>query len=122
MNKTLQKLINKATSYVPTKLPVGMAEFNTWADSIIELSGKFADEDSMKYAIASNLMHLPHTTSSVPKNYFVKALRKAAANQVASQVFMYLKIKQQEAAAVAQAEVTAELDKASSDGEKTSNS
>ncbi len=93
MNLTFKRLL----SYYPTPLPVGLSEFETWADSIIELSGEFADKDSMKYAIASNLIHLPHTKAKVPKAYFVNTLRKAAANQVASQVFQDIKIKQQQA-------------------------
>jgi hypothetical protein len=88
--------LKKILSYVPTPLPVGMTEFNAWADSIIELSGEFADKDSMRYAIASNVMHLPHTAAYKPKNFFVCALRKAAANQVASQVFQDIKTAQAE--------------------------
>lgn len=101
------KLIKQVLSHVPTKLPVGLTEFNEWADSIIELSGNYADIDSMKYAIASNLIHLPHTKSKVPKAYFVNTLRKAAANQVASQVFQDIKLRQAEEAAKKQAEATA---------------
>ncbi len=90
----LNKIVNKLLSYFPTSLPVGLTEFNKWADSIIELSGKFADEDSMKWAISSQIMHLGPQRSSVPKNYFVQSLRKAAANQVAGQVFQDIKTKQ----------------------------
>lgn len=71
-----------------------MTEFNEWADSIIELSGKFADEDSMKFAIATMVMHLGPQRSHVPKNHFVRSLRKTAANQVAGQVFQDIKLKQ----------------------------
>lgn len=102
--------LKRLYSYLPTPLPVGMAEFNTWVDSIIELSGEYADRDSMAYAIASNLIHLPHTKAKVPKAYFVNTLRKAAANQVASQVFHDIKMKQkaaEDAAKLKQAEDTA---------------
>lgn len=94
-------LFKRFLSHFPTKLPVGLTEFNEWSDSIIALSGQFADTDSMRYAIASNLIHLPHTKSKVPKAYFVNTLRKAAANQVASQVFQDIKLKQAEAAEMA---------------------
>jgi antirestriction protein ArdC len=94
----MRMVVNRVLSYFPTKLPVGLTEFNTWADSIIDLSGQFADVDSMKYAIASTLIHLPSTKAYVPKDYFVRTMRKAAANQVASQVFMDIKLKQQKAA------------------------
>lgn len=96
------KFFKVARSYFPSKLPVGMSEFDAWADSIIELSGQFADVDSMKFAIASIVIHLPPTRSSVPKSYFVKSMRKSAANQVASQFFQDIKLKQMEAAKAAQ--------------------
>lgn len=106
----------KILSHIPTSVPVGLTEFNNWADSIIELSGNVADADSMKYAIASQLIHLPHTASKVPKNHFVKALRKAAANQVASQVFQDIKQKQAEAMAKKQTEETANKEGTSANG------
>lgn len=86
----------RVLSYLPTKLPVGRTEFSSWADSIIELSGEYADRDSMTFAIASMVIHLPAGTAAVPKNHFVKSLRKSAANQVASQVFQDIKTKQAE--------------------------
>lgn len=103
--------VKKFTSFFPTKLPVGLAEFNEWADSIIELSGRFADEDSLKFAIANMVLHLGPQRSSAPKNYFVRSLRKTAANQVAGQVFLDIKEKQkaqQEAAKTAAQSNTAE--------------
>ena len=89
------------TSYIPTKLPVGMTEFNSWVSDVIKLTGPMAAEDSMKYAVCSNIIHLPHTKAYVPKQFFVRTLRKAAANQVASQIFQDIKIKQEAAAKLA---------------------
>jgi hypothetical protein len=108
----MRLIIKRLLSLFPTKLPVGMTEFHKFANEVIELSGKYADDDSMKFAIASQVMHLGAQTSSAPKNYFVRSLRKAAANQVASQVFQDVKIKQQEAAKqAAAAEETAKISK-----------
>ncbi len=90
----LRRLLNKLLSYKKTKLPVGLTEFHAWADSIIDLTGKFADTDSMKWAIASQVQHLDHKVDSIPKDYFVRTLRKAAANQIAAQVFTDIKEKQ----------------------------
>ena len=84
-------------SILPTPLPVGVTEFNIWADSIIALSGKYADEDSLKFALCSMIMHADSKYGSLPKSYFVTRLRKVAANQVAGQVFTYIKTKQQAA-------------------------
>jgi len=100
-------LLKKLLSLLPSKLPVGKTEFDEWTDSIIELSGKYADKDSMQFVIATQVMNLGPQRSSVPKNFFVRTLRKAAANQVAGQVFYDIKTKQQEAAKAAQAEATA---------------
>ena len=116
MNLILKRLL----SYLPSKLPVGVSEFQTWSDSVIELSGEFADRDSMKFALASQVIHLGPQKSSVPKNFFVRSMRKAAANQVASQVFQDIKLKQQLAAekaalAAKQAEDTANKEAESPD-------
>lgn len=103
----MKQLLKQILSFLPSKLPVGLAEFHKFADEIIELAGPYADADSMKWAISSQITHLPHTTSSKPKAYFVNCLRKAAANQIASQVFLDIKVKQQELQK--QAEDTAKL-------------
>ncbi len=99
--KQVQVLVKKVLSLLPTKLPVGSTEFNSFANDIIELAGPYADRDSMTWAIANMVIHLPSGVSSKPKNYFVRNLRKAAANQVASQVFQDIKFKQEQAALAA---------------------
>lgn len=110
MNR-LSSLIKRALSYFPSKLPVGVSEYETWANSIIELAGQFADADSMKWALNNMVLHLPSTSASVPKNHFVKCLRKSAANQIVSAVTMDIKNKQAEAQAAAKlAEETAKLE------------
>jgi hypothetical protein len=107
---------------VPTALPVGMDEFHEWADSIIQITGKFADEDSMKYALASQVIHLAHDKAFYPKRFFVNCLRKAAANQVASQVFQDIKLKKdaeikKQVEDTTQAPIVAEV--STTDGTKT---
>jgi hypothetical protein len=87
-----------------------MSQFDIWSADIIALSGKYADDDSMRFAIASMIMHLGPQRSSVPKNYFVRSLRKGAANQVASQVFQDIKNKQQAAQDAAKAADTASVE------------
>ena len=103
----MKLLLARILSYFPTKLPVGATQFATWADSIIELSGQFADRDSMVFAIASILIHADSRYGALPKRYFVNRLRKSAANQVASQIFQNVKQKQAEQLAKQQAEDTA---------------
>lgn len=94
MKEQLNLLLKRALSYFPTQLPVGTAQFDTFANDIIALAGNYADTDSMRFAIASMLIHAPHDKGSLSKHYFVVRLRKSAANQIASQVFQEIKTKQ----------------------------
>lgn len=75
-------------------LPVGMTEFEEFSNRILTLAGKYADEDSMKFALASIIIHADASKGSLPDSYFLERLRKSAANQVASQVFQDIKAKQ----------------------------
>lgn len=112
-----KRLAKVLTSYLPTKLPTGMTEFDNFANDIIELAGNYADEDSMKFVIATNIQHMKQTQDRVSKQFFVRVLRKAAANQIASQVFINIKAKQLEAQK--QAEATAKLAQGSSETKET---
>lgn len=95
-------------SYFPRNLPVGLTEFDAFTARVILQAGKFADYDSMKWALASQVIHLGPQASAKPDQYFIRSLRKAAANQVASQVFQDVKAKQQEEAAARAAQTQAE--------------
>lgn len=88
------RLLNPSL-YLPCKLPVGVAEFNKWADSVINASG-LPNNDSMKGSLAVTVVHLDATSAFKPKIHFVKILIKGAASQVAHSIFQELKNKQQE--------------------------
>lgn len=106
----MKRVLRLILAHIPTKLPVGIKEFSEWANDIIDLAGKFADEDSMKWTLATMIIHSDAKHGALPKSYFIARLRKAAANQVASQVFQDIKAKQAEeqaAAELKQAEDTA---------------
>lgn len=64
-------------------LPVGKQEFEAWASNIIELTGIPAKDDSQKFVLASMITSLGNTEAFKEDAYFINALRKAAANQVA---------------------------------------
>jgi hypothetical protein len=96
----------------PRPLPVGLTEFHRWADEIIALAGNFADEDSMKFALCTMLIHANNDAGALPLEYFVLRLRKSAANQVASQVLQDIKTKQAEATAARQQAEAAATEKA----------
>jgi hypothetical protein len=97
----LKLAIKRVLAYIPSRLPAGKTEMHAFMDDVIEISGKFADIDSMKFAMASMVLRLESTTSRVSKQYFAKALRKAAANQVVSVILN--DIKDAQAAAIAEA-------------------
>ncbi len=119
MSIAYQKLIkffSFARGFFPESLPVGMSEFHSWAESIsnnYELPTK--DLDSVKFTLASIVMHLGPSIDSKSKYYFVKQIRASAAKQIAGAAFYEIKQQQkslQEAAAKAalekqQAEATA---------------
>ncbi len=98
--------LKRLLSYFPTRLPVGMTEFNAWASSIIDLTGKFADDTSLRFVLASELMHSDAKRGSVPKNYFVSRCRKLAANQTAGFILQEIKAAQEAEKAKQAVEVT----------------
>lgn len=107
------KLLNYILSFLPTSLPVGATEFEKFAADIRALVGKGFEQvsqDDFKYIIATNIMHIGPQRNRVPKQWFVRTLRKAAANQIAGQVFADIKTRHDAAVKAAQpqpAEVTA---------------
>lgn len=64
-------------------LPIGMAEFEEWSDRIISGTLIPAEPDSMKFGLATMLMHLSPTQDHESDGYFIKSLRKSAVNQIA---------------------------------------
>lgn len=98
VKQKFNKIYNKLLSYIPSALPVGLEDFDSWAKSIIDQS-KVPDNDSVRFSLAVMVLHLETTISHKAKAYFVRALHKAAANQVVSQVIQDLKAKQAQPAA-----------------------
>lgn len=96
--KKVKLLIKRILSLFPTELPTGVTSFNKFADEIIELVGNLADADSIRFTLAGMIMHMPPQRNTAPKHYFVKSLRKTAANQVAHHILTEIKIKHDEQA------------------------
>jgi hypothetical protein len=68
-------------------LPIGRAEFEVWSDRII--SGALipgVTEESSKFALADQIMHLGPTEDHKPDIFFIKTLRKFAVNQTADEM------------------------------------
>jgi len=113
--------LKKLASYFPTKLPVGNTSYNKWLDDVVFLSGPIADTDSLQWVISNEVMRLSSTKDRVPKAYFVKVLRKYAANQLAANKVMELKQKQLEAQQAAQKQEATKQETVSSETKETTN-
>lgn len=102
-------IVSYLLAYVPTRLPIGMTEFDTWAKSVIDLT-RLPDNDSTRFALASTVPHQKADKFLTPKIKYAWLLEKSAANQVAFGIMTELKEKQQKLAeeAAKQAEVTAQ--------------
>lgn len=122
---SVKLLIAKILSFVPTRLPVGSAEFEVWAESIRSMVGPGFDKvgkDDILFVLATNVTHLGPQAAFKAKRYFVLTLRAAAAKQVAAGVFQGVKERQKAAQEViAQqklAEATALIDVANEQPKK----
>lgn len=85
-------------------LPIGKTEFDEWSDRIIKGAMIEADPLSLKFALASMLMHLGPTEAFREDGYFILALRKGAVNQTAHAIMTEIKDAQKK-----QAEATAPI-------------
>jgi hypothetical protein len=108
MKAKLFSLFKKNPSYTPKSvilkqmteprpLPMGRDDFHVWADRIISgtllpeshienFKSKEIFHESLKYALATMLMHLGPTESHKPDTYFIHSLRKSAVNQIADTI------------------------------------
>jgi hypothetical protein len=91
----ISQIIGRNTRFTPVKvikdqlnekreLPLGREAFETWSDRIISgacIHG--ATPESIKFALADQLLHLGPTVDFESDLYFIKCLRKFAINQVA---------------------------------------
>lgn len=105
----IKKYLLSLLTYIPTRLPQGMAEFDVFVDSMIKIADFPTDSvDDIKFVVATLVMHLGPTAAYKPKRYFILAVKAGAAKQVASGVFQEIKYKQQAAAKAAQEKQQAE--------------
>ena len=88
MKEKLKKVLKQIRARFPSKLPVGIPEFNAWADSfndIYDLPTK--DRDSIRVVLSSTIINMGSITVSRPKYHFYRAIVAAAAKQVAGAIF-----------------------------------
>lgn len=91
------RVFKKLLARIPTKLPVGLIEFDEYCDDIFDLYS-LPSLPSYKQAIASMMMHLPPAVFYKPKHYFGMCSKKAQANEVAWQVLETLRAQEKEKA------------------------
>jgi hypothetical protein len=98
------RFCTRLRNFFPSPVPQGVAEFEAWSSSIIQTYG-FPDNDSVRFALATMILHSGPTAAYASKRYFAVMVKAGAAKQVASQVFT--DIKQRQIAAQQQAAATA---------------
>jgi len=67
-------------------LPIGVSEFEEWSCRIIEGAMLPATKASQQFTLANMICHLSPTEDFKEDAYFIKGLRKFAANQVADSI------------------------------------
>ena len=92
----LARLLRQIAGLFPTAIPQGVTEFNAWSESIINTYNIQADPDSIKFALATMILHSGPTTAYKPKFSYFLMIRAGMAKQVAGAVFQDIKTKQQE--------------------------
>lgn len=81
------------------KLPIGISEFDTL---LKDLKDEYKDElptldeDTLKFVLASTIMHLGPTDSHKTLEFFYKTIVAGASKQVSHFVFQDVKLRQQE--------------------------
>lgn len=95
LKNLLQSVLFFFSSFLPRRLPVGVTEFHNWANRIIKKAGQFADEESMKFVLATELIRLERRAKYISDRFFVNALHAAAAKQIGGAMFQEIKAKQQ---------------------------
>lgn len=98
--KKIKNFFQRQLDRIPTRLPNGATEFETWSKSLIDTYG-FPDNDSVRFMLAAMIMHTGQTAAYVPRRFFALSGLAAASKEVAHACMVVLKDRQQ---AKAQAE------------------
>lgn len=93
----LKKLGRQLLGFLPTKLPVGTTEFETWIDSFFHTYDlATTDRDSIVHALATSIMHLGPQAHKKSKYFFYKVVQAGSAKQIAHHMFREMQLKKQE--------------------------
>ena len=93
----LKRIIKQIAGLFPTALPVGVSEFHAWAEDISKTYDlPTSNLETVKFTLATMIMHLGPQAAYKTKIFFVLSLRAGAAKQIAHACFVEIKTKQQE--------------------------
>lgn len=108
MLKCLISLFQRFFCLFPSPLPIGLTAFNKWTASIIRVYN-LPDNDSIRFSLATMVLHAPPQACYKRKEFFGRSALKAMSNQVCHSVMEDLKAKRD--ALVKQLELEAEIEK-----------
>lgn len=94
-------------AFFPSAVPNGVDAFDSWARSFFEIYPMpTQDVTSVKYTLATIIMHMGPQTAFKSKFYFYLTLKAGAAKQVAGAIFYQIKQEQKAAEEAAKLEAT----------------
>lgn len=91
----VKKVLRFIRAFFPSAVPIGMTDFDSWAYDIIDLYN-LPNNDSVRFALATMIMHSGPTAAYKSKFYFNLMIKASMAKQIASAKFQEIKTKQQE--------------------------
>lgn len=89
----VKKLFRLIKALFPSALPNGMSDFDVWANDIIDLYN-FPNNDSIRFALASMIMHAGPTDAYKSKFYYNLMIKASMSKQVAGAQFQEIKLRQ----------------------------
>jgi len=89
----IRKSALKLKNLLPTALPRGMTEFESWASSIID-TYDFPNNDSVRFALATMILHSGPTDAYKSKHFFSLCVKASMAKQIAGGAFQDIKTRQ----------------------------
>jgi len=100
MKKRLLKLARQVLGLFPTNLPVGITEFNEWADSFVETYDlPTTDKDTIYHTLAAIVINSGSQVHRRSKYFCYVTIKAGAAKQIAGAVFSEIQHKRRAEAA-----------------------
>jgi hypothetical protein len=98
--RIMKRLLKQVLALFPTNLPVGIDEFNKWADSFFEIYDlPTQDKDSVYHTLAAIVINGGSQTHRRSKYFCYATLRAGAAKQIAGSIFTEIQMRRRAEAA-----------------------